>query len=800
LSTPLRVLILEDNPSDAELTVRELSRAGFITDWKRVETEGDFLAALDTPLDLILADYSLPQFDGLRALALLLERKLDIPFIIVSGTIGEELAVEAIKKGAADYLIKDRLARLGQAVVNTLEKKRLRDINKREDEALRDSESVLRGFLEQSEDAIMLTDEQGLVIQWSKGAERLTGYSRGESLGKTLWDVQFRSVPDEYNSPDYYELNKSNLQAALLTGQATFLNHLVEAAIQRPDGSRAVTQTLAFPIHTHKGYLLGSILRDITGRKRREEQLAESETRYKGLFEDSPISLWEEDFSAVKQQLDALRADGVTDFQKYFISHPEVVTQCVALIKILDVNKATMSMFGADRKEDILKNSAKIFEGEPIQVFRDELINIAAGKISFGWEGINKTLDGRLIDVGLKWSAAPGHEDSLSRVIVSMIDITRRKQSEKRIRRQLEQLAALREIDRVIASSFDMHYNLTWILESVTKELGVDAADVLILNPVSSQLEYGGGVGFRNKVPEKSLARPAQSHAMRAVLDRQLVHIPNLKDQPNSLLSAKVPADEDFACYYGVPLIAKGSVKGVLEVFHRRLLEPDQDWLDFLNILAGQAALAIDNATLFNNLQRSNVDLILAYDATIEGWSRAMDLRDKETEGHTQRVTALVLELAGLFGIRDEKLVGIRRGALLHDIGKMGVPDGILLKPDKLTEEEWVIMKKHPALAFEMLSPIRYLQSAIDIPYCHHEKWDGSGYPRGLKGEQIPLAARIFSVIDVWDALTSDRPYRNAWPNEKVLEYLKSEAGTSFDPEVVKICLESGVFDRKGPN
>jgi HD-GYP domain-containing protein (c-di-GMP phosphodiesterase class II) len=134
---------------------------------------------------------------------------------------------------------------------------------------------------------------------------------------------------------------------------------------------------------------------------------------------------------------------------------------------------------------------------------------------------------------------------------------------------------------------------------------------------------------------------------------------------------------------------------------------------------------------------------------------------------------------------------------LLHDIGKMGVPDAILLKPSSLTDEEWVIMKKHPALAFEMLSPIHYLQSAMDIPYCHHEKWDGTGYPRGLKGEQIPLAARIFALADVWDALTSDRPYRKAWPNEKVLEYLRSEAGQHFDPEVMKTCLEAGIFDRK---
>jgi len=206
--------------------------------------------------------------------------------------------------------------------------------------------------------------------------------------------------------------------------------------------------------------------------------------------------------------------------------------------------------------------------------------------------------------------------------------------------------------------------------------------------------------------------------------------------------------------------------------------------------LAGQAAIAIDNLTLFNELQQSNLELLLAYDATIKGWSHAMDLRDKETEGHTLRVTELTLKLAGKMGVSKQNLVHIRRGALLHDIGKLGVPDQILLKPDKLTDQEWIIMRQHPNYALEMLKPISYLQPALDIPYCHHEWWDGSGYPRGLKGEQIPLAARLFAIIDVWDALRSDRPYRSAWSEKKSLEYIKSQAGTHFDPDVVQAFLE----------
>ncbi len=187
------------------------------------------------------------------------------------------------------------------------------------------------------------------------------------------------------------------------------------------------------------------------------------------------------------------------------------------------------------------------------------------------------------------------------------------------------------------------------------------------------------------------------------------------------------------------------------------------------------------------NLEQVHLQLLAAYDATIEGWSRAMDLRDKETEGHTQRVTLLSEKLARLAGVSEVGLIFFRRGALLHDIGKLGVPDAILLKPDKLTAEEWDIMRQHPQYAYDMIHSIEYLRPALDIPYCHHEKWDGSGYPRGLKGEDIPLAARIFAIIDVWDALTSDRPYRPAWDEEKTREYINEQSGKHFDPHIVEL-------------
>ncbi|MEK6622213.1 MAG: HD domain-containing phosphohydrolase, partial [Planctomycetota bacterium] len=275
----------------------------------------------------------------------------------------------------------------------------------------------------------------------------------------------------------------------------------------------------------------------------------------------------------------------------------------------------------------------------------------------------------------------------------------------------------------------------------------------------------------------------------RAAVERHPVFIHNLRDE-SCVRSKQLSRDESFVSYYVAPIIAKGQVSGVLEVFHRAPFDPDQEWLGFMETLAGQAAIAIDNVRLFEDLQHANAELVQAYDATIEGWSHALDLRDKETEGHSQRVTDMTVQISIAMGINKEHLIHVRRGALLHDIGKMGVPDNILLKVEPLTDEEWVIMRKHPVHAYKLLSRIAYLSPALDIPYCHHEKWDGAGYPRELKGEEIPLAARIFSVVDVWDALRSDRPYRKGWPEEKVREHIKSLAGTHFDPQVTEAFLK----------
>ena len=354
---------------------------------------------------------------------------------------------------------------------------------------------------------------------------------------------------------------------------------------------------------------------------------------------------------------------------------------------------------------------------------------------------------------------------------------------------QIHRLTSLRDIDSAIASSTDLRVTLNILMDHTLKHLKADAVDILLYHPELQSLTFLTSAGFYNPAPSRPLVRLGEGLAGQVVMKGSVEYISDLQKTGETRRDPTL-AREGFVTYLGMPLIVKGQVKGVFEVFLRSQFSPTADWMQFLHTLAGQAAIAVDNAQLFDNLQRSNQEITQAYDTTLEGWARALELRDRETEGHTRRVTDLTMQLARYMGIADDELVDIYRGVLLHDIGKMGVPDQILRKTGPLNESEWFEMRKHPEYAFNLLAPIPYLRPALDIPYCHHEHWDGSGYPRGLRGEQIPLSARVFAIVDIWDALLSDRPYRKAWPEEKVIQYIQDISGTILDPTVVHAFLK----------
>ncbi len=477
--------------------------------------------------------------------------------------------------------------------------------------------------------------------------------------------------------------------------------------------------------------------------------LDETSIRFRTLFESSPIGI--------------------------AVSNGSTITYCNPEFAIMFGFTSVKELEGCPLIDRIAEESRDDF-GMSISFATKDLLN----SVQFEARGLKK--DGA--EISLVIQAGKIYAGAQRDLVSFFIDSTRQKQTEQDLLHQIEKLNALRIIDAAINFNMELKPVLVTILEQVTNQLKVDAACIYLLKNDCRHLEFSVSYGFRTDTFQRSRIPVGEDPAGKAVLSRKTIAIPDLNaSQP--FANRKGIIAEGFRSSYVIPLVAKGKVKGVLEVFHRSMLNPDSVWLDYLDTLAGQTAIAIDNAFAYEDLQRSNMEIVRAYEETIEGWSNALDLRDHETEGHTRRVTALTLNMVKAMGLQSPEIIHIQRGALLHDIGKMGIPDRILLKRGPLTPREQEIMNRHPIYARELLSPITYLRPAMEIPYCHHEKWDGTGYPRGLGGEEIPLEARIFSVVDVYDALRSDRPYRKAWTEEDTLRYILERSGKDFDPQVV---------------
>lgn len=360
----------------------------------------------------------------------------------------------------------------------------------------------------------------------------------------------------------------------------------------------------------------------------------------------------------------------------------------------------------------------------------------------------------------------------------------------EKITRQVsaKELSTLLKVSSSLASTLDLTEILQIAIESVIELLGLGTGAIYTLE---NETLYLGATTppLPPQMPEDLLHSNLEDHPhiKNAVLTKSPVY---LRDGRTELLS---PAEQivvnsrHLISILYFPLLLKEDVLGVFIVgTTNEIRQFTNEEIDLCHILAYEVSLAIANAQLYKKAQQAVIELAQAYDATLEGWSRVLDMRDHATDEHTQRVTRLTIALAEKMGIPKSEMSHVRRGALLHDIGKMAIPDSILQKPDRLSDTEMAIMRTHPEKAHEILSHIAYLSPAIDIPYCHHEKWDGTGYPRNLKGEEIPLSARLFAVVDVFDALTSDRPYRKAWEKEKALTYIQEQSGKHFFPDAVE--------------
>lgn len=359
----------------------------------------------------------------------------------------------------------------------------------------------------------------------------------------------------------------------------------------------------------------------------------------------------------------------------------------------------------------------------------------------------------------------------------------------KRLETQNTKLLALAEVGGTINSSLDTNDVLQIVVDTIIELTGAERCFMMLKNS-DGVLEAQIARNWKHEsLSEKEIAISTTVSNRVAETGEPLLTT-NAQEDPrfqtqDSIISYNL---RSIIC---VPLKIRGEVIGAIYTDHKTQIGKFViDDLSLLTAFANQAAIAIQNANLYEDLQQSNLELQIAYNKTLEGWAKALELRDQSTEGHTQRVTKLTVELSLFMGVDYDEIIHIRRGSLLHDIGKMGVPDNILHKPGKLTKKEREIMKRHPVLANDMLLQIDFLIPALDIPYCHHEKWDGTGYPRKLKKKNIPLPARIFAIVDVWDAMITDRPYRKGLPKDVVLEYIKDQTGIHFDPKIVKAFVE----------
>ena len=753
----MKVLYVEDDPFDADLTRRALGKTAPHFRLQIARTQREAMAYLDDGpgCDLMLTDLRLPDGSGFALLSHVRERGLPIAVVVITGQGDEEIAVSVLKAGADDYLVKrqDYLDRLAATLENALARYRA-EIARRErplrvlylDNNPADVDATRRHFSGHAPHIYM-----EIVYTDAEIFQRLPGDGRPIDYDVLMLDYRLQNL----NALDWIkELRQGrglDLPIVLVTGNG---DEELAAQALRLGASDYVVK--------NPGYLirLPGLLENAHNRARLQREqaaLRSSEERFRRLAENAPDII-------------------------YRIRMP---TSPAEPMRPEYISKAILAVTGYSPAE--VMADPQVFW----QIIHPEDAPALRAVFSAGTQG-SEPVSFRMLhkNGGLIWiesRSVPIYDDTGVLVAQEGIlrDMTERKRAEEHIQRQLQRLNALRSVDTAITGTLELQVTLNVLLEQMIKHLGVHAADVLLFDPATGKLNYSAGLGFRSKTVEKTCLNLGDRYAGVAANERRTIYLPD-----------QIPADqtqeftdfldaEAFVAYMGTPLVAKGQLLGVLEIFHRSPLSTDMEWLNFLETLAGQAAIALDNAQLFEGMDRANKELTEAYDITLAGWVRALDLRDEETQDHTKRVTDMTVRLAQWVGINETALQHIRRGALLHDIGKMGIPDSILRKPGPLTESEWLVMRRHPIYAYDLLSPIKYLHPALDIPYSHHEKWDGSGYPRGLKGEAIPFPARVFAIVDVWDALSTDRPYRRGWPQAKVMEFIRSQSGQHFDPQVV---------------
>ncbi len=675
---------------------------------------------------------------------------------------------------------------LADVIDITEHKKAIKDLQNSEEKHRRLFETMAQGIIYQSAD--------GTIISANPAAERILGLNYDQMQGKTSMDPHWQMIEEDGSAVDGSE---HPAMIALRTGQKV---GPVIRGIYHPGEKTHVWLTInAIPLFQpgeSKPFQVYATIEDITWRKNILREVNRRNDEMEALLKVSTALRLVDTLEALPpllldQTLDVLE----TDTGGFWIHNPSSDRLLFAAARgwyskldksyWLPGESLVGKVFSSGRmilSKDIVNDSnlAPELIAQIPGDWSELIMPVKTGDLNIGVVAVAKPLSNEFVEEEIRLL------NSLSEIAgIAIHRLNLHQETQKR----LKQLQSLNAIDKAINTSQDLCLILGVLLDQIISMLEVDAAAIFLLNPHQHLLEYKNGRGFRlTESIEHIKLKPGESVIGKAALQRSITTFDAATEKACDSLPKQLCKEAFHSCV-SVPLVAKGETRGVIALFHRQPFSPDKDWLTFASSLAEQGAIAVDNTRLFTGLQQANQDLSLAYDATLEGWARALDMRDHETEGHSRRVMEMTVHLAILSGIPEKELIHIRRGCLLHDIGKVGIPDSILHKPGKLNAQEWEIMTRHPQMAYELLHPIAYLHHALDIPYCHHEKYDGSGYPRGLKKDEIPLAARIFAIVDVFDALTSNRPYRPAWSREEALEYIRKESGKHFDPIITELFL-----------
>jgi PAS domain S-box-containing protein/putative nucleotidyltransferase with HDIG domain len=648
------------------------------------------------------------------------------------------------------------------------------------EQAVRLSEERYRALYNGISLTYFTMDANGVVLSVNQFGAAQLGYAVEELVGKTVMVVVY---------PEDQEFLRRQLAACL---QNPISVNQWELRNVCKDGSVVWMKETAHGIRESTGRPVFLVACEDITRQKREELIREA------LYQVAEAAISPSDINALYRSIHQIVGQ-LMPAENFYIALHDPTTNLVHYPYFVDqYDPVPIPELCQDSlTAQVIQTGRKLLVAHEVQeeIAREQGMKIL-GTSCFDWLGVPLKVENRTIGMMAVQSYTEqvryGEKElGLMEFVYTQIAMAiERKRAFEEIRKHLQRLNALHVIDMACTNSLGLDLTLGILLDQTIDQMIVDAADIRLLSPDMQVLEHAVRRGFRSVTNHNSLLSLHDTWIGQVVLERVALHLYDIAETRWRDDFRRSFEGEDFVTYFGVPIISNGQVKGVLEVYHRSLCQPSVEWLNFLNALATQAAIVIDHSHMVDALQKSNQELTVAYDATLEGWSYALELRDGDTQGHSKRVTTYTLQLARALKVPYQDFIHIRRGALLHDIGKMGIPDHILRKPGPLDAKEWDVMQKHPIYAYEMLAQIPYLRSALDIPYHHHERWDGSGYPGGLKGEEIPLPARIFAIVDVWDALSNERPYRKAWKREEVLGYIQEQSGKQFDPQIVTPFLE----------